>query len=234
MGTVKGDGLVSTQKCPACGLEVVAASEKGFKVVAPPKGYQPSEDSENRYVISFKDGVKLIFDFHDIEDVRAFAKSAFMHFDKLNDRKAKKERSKIRQELVNIREAIYSISDEAFTDLIHAENVGDFAGTHKIMLKQIDAAIRINSNAPGGTSMIKFHKAADPLLRHFELLHGSPTASVFEKAGGSGVQHSDAVEFLNNEFQLLACDELDRRQSSVTIIKAWLKSKPKTRSNTTK
>lgn len=102
------------------------------------------------------------------------------------------------------------------------------------MLKQIDAVIQKNLNGPGGNSMIKFHKAASYLLQHFAAVHERPTASVFEKAGGTGVQYSAAVEFLNDEFQRLARDKIDRRQSAVTIIKAWLKSNPKTRSNTTK
>lgn len=102
------------------------------------------------------------------------------------------------------------------------------------MLRQIDAAIQKNLNGPGANSMVKFHEAANYLLQHFAMVRERPTASDFEKAGGGGRRYSAAVEFLNEEFQRLAHDKTDRRQSAVTIIKAWLKSNPKTRSNTTK
>ncbi len=223
MGTIKADSTEIAVSAPKVIGSNAAITEQ----------LNPQEHSTPDTLV-LEDVFLLSSQLNDLEQARYYARMSFKLFDEITNEEAKAERNRIRKELKNLREAIYSISDEAFIDLIHAENVGDFAETQKQMLKQIDAVIRQNLNGPGGNSMIKFHKAASYLLEHFYLVRERPTASVFEKAGGAGLQYSAAVEFLNAEFQRLAHDKIDRRQSAVTIIKAWLKSNPKTRSNTTK
>jgi hypothetical protein len=215
-------------------MEIIVPDQHQTRIVTAPKNKAIAEVLARHDVALHEEELPFEIRFNDLNEVRYYADQAFRHFGASNDKAAKKEREKIRKELKHLRDAIYSISDETFAELIHTEGVGDFSKACNLILKQIDAAVQKNLLGPGGNSMVKFHKAASYLLQHFDVINGKPTASEFEKAGGSGRQYSAAVEFLNDEFQRLARDNIDRRQSSVTIIKAWLKSNPKTRSNTTK
>lgn len=218
----------------AGGTDIVSTAQEALEPDAVGGDKSMSEALPAPATLSPEDELLLSSYLNDLEQARHYALTAFQLFDELTDEKAKDERKRIRQELKNLRNAIHSISDEAFIDLIHAENVGDFAETHQLMLKQIDAAIQKNSRTAGNSQTLKLHRAAGYLLEHFRRVHGSPTASVFEGAGGDGVRFSPAIEFLNNEFQRLAGDTEDRRQLAITTIRSWLKSRPKSSSISTK
>jgi hypothetical protein len=139
-----------------------------------------------------------------------------------------RSRDQQRARLQNVSKALNQLSDDQYSDLndkINAKGgkVPDFKG----LLDAIDELIIDLKGKPGRSDLKPFHAAAPYLLQYLEANGHHVTSTIHTNSNET--TFSDAIEFLNKEFQTLANDKIDRKSAAKTVIETWKKRQSKVR-----